>query len=128
MTNDKIKEGFGLIAKGISALSTGPCNFYVDQLLAARELLLTRFAPFKVGDKVELIEPHPAPGNWAASKHFLIPGEPATVESLDCNSAGLLYFDCTFDHETWINEAGKAMPVSRRGRYRLYEAELRLYR
>jgi hypothetical protein len=125
MTSDRIKEGFALIQKGMDILSGGPCNFYVNQLVAARELLLTRFAPFKEGDRVELIAPHPAPGNWAKSKHFLIPGEPAMVESSDCDSSGHLYFDCIFDHETWIDDQGDKHPCSRRHTFRLYESELK---
>jgi len=127
MTSDTIKEGFALIQRGMDKLAGGPCNFYVDQLVVARELLLTRFAPFKPGDRVELVAPHPAPGDWAHCKHFLMPGEPATVKSSDCAASGRLFFDCVFDRETWIDAAGVKWPVSSKHTFRLYEDELRLY-
>ena len=37
-------------------LSGGPLDYYLTEMAAAHELLMTRYAPFKVGDRVRLAD------------------------------------------------------------------------
>lgn len=124
MDFDKVKEAFAKIESGMSTLRGGPINWFVDQLIAAYDLVLNRFSPYKVGARVTLREPHPAPGNWQQSKHFLVPGEPATVELIDLRADGRLVFYCVFDNETWIDEQGVKRPPSSKHNYVLFEDEI----
>lgn len=130
MDTDAVKKGLTMIENGISMLRGGPMDYYLKQLLAARDLLLTRFAPFKVGDRVTLrraYDPKEFTG-WSHSKHFLIPGSPATVQSSDCSSEGDLIFDLVFDNESWIDDKGVERPVSEKHSYRFSEVELKAFK
>ena len=124
MDYDKVKDAFAKIESGMSTLRGGPTNWYVDSLIAAYDLVINRFSPYKVGDRVTLREPHPAPGNWQRSKHFLVPGEPAVVEWVDVTREGKIAYGCVFDNETWIDEKGVKQPPSSKHTYTLFEDEL----
>lgn len=124
MDYTKAKEAFAKIESGMSTLRQGAINWYVDQLIAAYDLILNRFSPYKVGDRVTLREPHAAPGNWQHSKHFLVPGEPATVEWIDVTREGKIAFGCVFDNETWVDEHGVKRPTSSKHAYMLFEDEI----
>ena len=119
-----VKDAFAKIKAGMSTLGHGPIDWYVDNLIAAYDLILNRFSPYKVGDRVTLREPHPAPGDWQHSKHFLVPGEPATVESIEVRHDGKIAYYCVFDNETWIDEQGIKHPKSSKHNYMLFEDEI----
>ena len=125
MDTDKVVVGLRMIEDGIGLLATGPMDFYLKRLVAARELLLTRFAPFKVGDRVTLREPYQSAKitGWDQCKHFLIPGSPATVRGSDCTVDGRLEFDLEFDNETFFHE-GVEMPATSKHVFRFTEHEL----
>jgi hypothetical protein len=127
MTNvDAITEGVKLIEQGMRRLSGGPLDYYLKQLVKARELLLTRFAPFKVGDRIILwhtpiIEPE---SGWYCSRHFLVAGSLGTVKESDCDGEGRLRFYVEFDNETWIDYDGKEQPVISKHRFCFFEQQL----
>jgi hypothetical protein len=69
--------------KEFSKLNVWDIGWNLDQLVASYDLLMSRFAPFKVGDRVALaktpnITQESAPG-WMRSKHFLVKGAEGTV-------------------------------------------------
>jgi len=100
----KLKEAMDLFGRG-------PLDYYLSELVAAHDLLISRFAPFKVGDRVRLTKVpdfEKAPG-WAPSKHFLVVGAHATVVNVECGSGGFR-FDVLFDDESWIDTVGYQQP------------------
>lgn len=98
-----------MVEDGIRILSSGPLDYTLQKLTKAHEVLMTRFAPFKVGDRVALRRAPDMDSNhgWRHCRHFLIPGAVGTVRSADCSLAGNLIFDVDFDHQPWIDQDGK---------------------
>jgi hypothetical protein len=83
--------------------------YWLEKLILSYKLLLGRYAPFKVGDCVQLavtpnITVDTAPG-WLGCQHFLIAVAPGVVESVDVGSRGLWY-RVSFDNESWIDRDG----------------------
>lgn len=71
--------------------------------------LFAKTLPYKVGDRVRLVDPPPCEGGWATSKHFLIEGALGTVKivSLDYLMRDWCVF-VEFDDESHIcTRAGK---------------------
>lgn len=65
-------------------------------------------SPYKEGDRVTLIKTPDlsnAPG-WKSSAHYLIPGSPATVKTVEFDKKGF-YFLIEFDNESWITTWGE---------------------
>ena len=107
MNVDNILKAAEYISKGTSLLSAGPLSFYLTELVAAHDLLMERFAPFHVGDRVRLKKApdfDSAPG-WLHYSHFLVPGTMATVGTAECGSRGFR-FGVAFDDESWVDERG----------------------
>lgn len=122
----KVKQAAKLMRDGLAILDNGPLEFYLTELAAAHDLLMERFAPFKVGDRVTLRE---APQisekinwGWLSGKHYLIPGEAATVVEASCGSSGFRFY-LEFDNETWLDH-GEPRPVSRKHTYCFGEDDL----
>lgn len=121
MDVERFSKGMNLMQEALTALSGGPFDYTLKCLLAAREALLTRYAPFKVGDRVELaltptINDETAHG-WIGSKHFLIKGAAGTVCSSDVLADGRLVFHVQFDDETWIDSKGARQQASKKRTY-----------
>lgn len=97
------------IQKEIGRLSGGPASFYFEKVVEYANALFDRFAPFKKGDKVRLVEDIPMTDDnygWHFSAHFLKEGEVAEVYSVDYinNHKGSRFVaDCIFDNETFKN-------------------------
>lgn len=128
MDIDRFEKGMRLMQEALTALSGGPFDYTLKCLLAARMALLTRYAPFKVGDRVALavtpvIDEKTAWG-WMSSKHFLIEGALGVVRASDVRSDGQLFFDVEFDDETWIDREGVRRPVERKHTYCFGERSL----
>lgn len=125
--DDPLVEGIRLIAEGMGKFRSGPLDFYLRSLLAARDLLLGKYAPFRPGDRVTLSKPFKfrnAPG-WVGKEHFITPGEPATVESSEVSTEGELWFSIVFDNETYILD-GEKKPVTSKHRFKFWEDQLTL--
>ena len=99
-------------------LSRGPFGYYLVEMSAAYDLLMNRFAPFKVGDQAHLaadIALGPNSG-WHHWRHFFKKGQPCRVVSAECGSHGFR-FGIQFDADTderkatfTVNEADLVMP------------------
>jgi hypothetical protein len=80
--------------------------YTMEKHAAAYDLLLTRYAKFHTGDRVQLgktpiINETCAPG-WVGSKHFLVAGASATVREVDVRD-GVFYYQVVFDTESWLD-------------------------
>ncbi len=84
METKDINDAVTMIARGIEILNQGPLNYTLDVLAASHQLLVTKYSPYKVGDRVVLtkeIDFMEAPG-WQNHKHFLKVGALATVHTV----------------------------------------------
>ena len=84
-------------------------------VLTTYSQLFDRFCPYKIGDRVQLTKTSAIEkkSGWYSSRHFLIKGSIATVESCDFRD-GLFWFNLAFDDESWIDDRGEARPASTR--------------
>lgn len=126
---ERMKDGLEKIQDGLSQFNGGPASFTVDVLFAAYHTLITQYAPFKVHQRVELAA---APTlkkdqGWWHCRHFLVPGNLATVEHVSCDSDGSLRFDVVFDRETWIDQNGEEQPVISKHMFSFFAHELTGY-
>lgn len=106
MDIQNVKDGFSLIEEGMSKLSRGSLHFYLDELTACYDLLINKYAPFKVDDIVILTRTpeisNEVSHGWMGAKHFLIKGARGRIQSVSCGSRGFR-FDVIFDNETFID-------------------------
>jgi hypothetical protein len=129
VNTDDIKNGITKIKEGIDLMSKGPMSYYLDQLLAARQALLTKYAPFKVDDRVVLtvapkITDESAPG-WLGCKHFLVEGARGIVKGSDVRTDGTLRFNVMFDDESYIRQHDSVIvPIEDKHLYCLKEEDL----
>jgi hypothetical protein len=122
----EVKKALSLIDEGLNVLRRGPADWYVSRLVECYELLLNKYAPFRVGDRVVLTEApditeRTAPG-WMHSRHFLVKGAMGVVREVDVCARGFSGA-IAFDDESWIDRDGKANPVEpdRRHVFNLHE-------
>lgn len=102
-------------------------TFYFDRLVEYKEALFSkRFAPFQVGDYIEIIEA-PVINNevawgWTGCKHFLIKGAIGFVKNVDYVN-NTYVADCTFESESYIRDYDKkVIPINDKHVFRLKEA------
>lgn len=112
MKVDTVRRAAVLMRQAADLLNGGPLEYYLTELAAAHDLLMDRFAPFKVGDRVKLTKSPDAPG-WTHCRHFLVPGALGTVMFAECGSRGFMFF-ITFDDDSWIDETGFKRPIGTR--------------
>jgi len=100
----KIKEH----AEELQTLLTQEFGYKLLTILSSYHGLFDRFCPYKIGDRVQLTkEPEIlSSSGWYYSKHFLIKGAIATVESQDFRD-GKFRFGLIFDEESWMSSDGK---------------------
>ena len=115
MDIDKVQEAAKLLREALDILSSGPLDYYLTELVVAHNLLMTRYAPFKVGDRVQLkVTPEITENvryGWLGHKHFLVEGAAGVVRDAGCGSRGF-WFMVSFDEHSWIHFQTKAwMPV-----------------
>lgn len=96
---NNIKQAFALFKQAQDLLNSGPAAYYLDTLLSAYDLLMSRYAPFQVGDHVQLaITPEITeivnPG-WYGYKDALVAGASGVVTSAECR-AGRFVFSVRF--------------------------------
>ena len=92
---DGIKKAWKLIQAAEEALGQGPASFYFEELLASYDLLMSRFCPYKVGERVILrmtpiIENTHSPG-WLPYKSFLVKGALGVICSAECGRDGFIF-------------------------------------
>lgn len=96
---DNIKQAFALLKQAQDMLNSGPAGYYLDTLVSAYELLMSRYAPFRVGDSVQLvnvpeISERINPG-WRGYEAVLVADANGVVTSAECR-AGRFVFGVRF--------------------------------
>ena len=111
MDLDKIRKAAKMMRDAQDMLSHGPLDYYLTEMAAAHELLMKRYAPFKVGDRVRL---KAAPEitetvrfGWLGWKTLLVAGAPGVVSRADCGSRGFV-FGVQFDADNARNGKGES--------------------
>ena len=129
INHERVREGITKLEEGMRILSSGPLPYTLQKLTAAQGLLLNRFAPFKVGDRVKLKrapeilnEMH----GWWFCRHFLVKGATGTVRESDCTVEGQLVFDVEIDNQTRHDLKGELVPLITPYTYRFREESLEL--
>jgi hypothetical protein len=100
----KLREAAKALRSAMHLFDDGPLEYYLLELSAAYDLLMSRYAPFKVGDRVWLRRApdfNEFPG-WRGCEHFLIAGAKGEVRTAECGSSGFR-FGVVFDEESWVN-------------------------
>jgi hypothetical protein len=111
MDIDHVRKAADKLKEAMEMFGHGPLDYYLRELVAAHDMLMSRFAPFKVGDRVVLKNApnfEAAPG-WTNCRHFLVPGAAGTVVDAGCGQDGFR-FDVLFDDESWIDNTGYQRP------------------
>lgn len=78
------------------------------------ETLFTRYAPFQIGDRVQLAkqwQTDNTESGWYGCQHFMTKGASATVVDIDCIK-GAWRISVEFDNETFISYDGNVLPVT----------------
>lgn len=110
MDIDKLKRACDLINEASRIFAGGPLDYYVRTLVECVDYARNNLAKFKVGDRVTLTEAPETKGTgWQSSSHFLVPGEPAIVRSVNMSGNGFWYA-IEFDNESWIDHDGISHP------------------
>lgn len=105
----KAYDAIRLIKEGVDQFYSYNFKYNLDKLLDCHELLLTKYAPFKINDKVVLTKTpdinEKDSWGWMHARHFLIKGAKGIVVEFDVSkrgfSAGVL-----FEEESWIDHRG----------------------
>lgn len=110
MDIERVKKATRLMREGMDLFSQGPFEYYLENLTASYDLLISRFAPFKVGDDVVLaktpeINEQTAWG-WMPAKHYLKRGARGLVQEVSCGTGGFSFM-VSFAAESWINSMTK---------------------
>lgn len=122
MDFEEAKRGIDLIKQGLDLLGKGPLDYYLKQLTMTYDAYIA-LSPFKVGDRVTLVAKPNTNNNWNSSKHFLVPGEPATIRSIGAFN-GKREYDIEFDNESWVDKDGKVHPPINKHTYHFGESWL----
>lgn len=100
MDIDKVRKAAALMREAQDLLSHGPLDFYLTEMAAAYDILMTRYAPFKVGDRVRLKDTpdinEAVRYGWLACKSLLVAGATGVIVRADCGSYGF-FFGVVFD-------------------------------
>ena len=112
-----LREAAKPLANALADVGGG--SLVEERVSDALLMLFTRFAPFRVGDRVRLTETpeisEKVSWGWLGGKHFLVKGALATVQTVDvCKDkfrAGLI-----FDDDSWIDRDGVRHPADPRDR------------
>jgi hypothetical protein len=126
-----VREGFATLKKALDILGRGPFDFYVEKLTGCYDLLIKKYAPFKVGDRVELTETPTITKSeawgWLSAKHFLVKGAIGKVVEVDVDGDGFTAY-VQFEEDSWIEgRTGRVNPTpsTDRGNYGFRERWLR---
>ncbi len=130
MTTNSFETTLELISK---LLCSKDFDSNLEKLLYTNQLFLEKYAPFKVGDRVELavtpeISEKTAPG-WLGAKHFLKKGATGVVKLVDTMKRStqevVLVFHVEFDKETWKDRLGEEKPVEKKHTFLFLEKDLK---
>jgi len=132
---DEMQES---ITNASRLLSGGPASYYFKKFKGYYVGCMAA-AKFKVGDRVTLakeLDWSQGLSGWESSRHFLVPGEPATVKEVDYywdegEDVGRYVYAVMFDNESWISSLDKdktPMPVIRKHTFSMGQSLLTEYK
>lgn len=120
-TATAIKEGLAEIENGMKKLNSSSMSYTMSCMVNAQQLLLTKYATFKVGDRVQLTK---APvinaavaSGWMGARHFLIPGAVATIQTVKVPQEGDLYYGLVFDEESYLDSKDRPVLADRKHQF-----------
>ena len=99
---DRMKQVADHLAQARRLMDSGPLDYYLVKLVEHSEALLTKFAPFKVGDRACIVQPVPCPGGWAHSAKSLEVGAVGTICDVDYRD-GVFVFNFTPDVQFYLS-------------------------
>lgn len=112
-----LRDAAKSMAKAVEAVSGG--TMVEEDIRDALRMLFTRFAPFRVGDRVRLTETpeisDKVSWGWLGGKHFLVKGALATVREVNVRDDQFLV-GLIFDDDSWVDRDGKRHPVAEKER------------
>lgn len=129
-----VREGFELMERGMRKLNGGPLDYYITRLTNCYQLLLDKYAPFQIGDRVvltETLEIKPDSG-WYSYRHFLVKGAIGIVREVDADTDGFSA-GIEFEDESWIPDfdspsqgivKGTKVPIKDKHQFWLHERHL----
>ena len=125
----KILGAFDKIESGIVDLQSGPLSYTVRCLTKAYELLVNKYAPIVIGDRVVLVNHvdfNKASG-WSGAKHFLKPGALGTAKTVSVDGDGFFRIGVIFDNESYVNFKETVVLISDENKsiYEFYEGYLK---
>jgi hypothetical protein len=88
---DRMKQVTDHLTQARRLMDSGPLDYYLVKLVEHSEALLTKFAPFKVGDRACIVQPVPCPGGWAHSAKSLEVGAVGTISDVDYRDGDFVF-------------------------------------
>jgi hypothetical protein len=88
---DRMKQVADHLAQARRLMDSGPLDYYLVKLVEHSEALLTKFAPFKAGDRACIVQPVPCPGGWAHSAKSLEVGAVGTISDVDYRDGDFVF-------------------------------------
>lgn len=104
-------------------LRQGPIEFYLKKLAEHSEALLTKFAPFKVGDQVIVSKEIECKGSWRGCEKTLQIGAVGTVKNIDYYD-GEFWIEFMPSIEWWKDRLGEYHASENRHFYSLPSSKL----
>jgi hypothetical protein len=121
---ENMKKACKHLEEARSIMSRGPLDFYLAKLAEHSEALLTKFAPFKVGETVALSGDVPCKGGWTGCEKTLSKWATGKIVEVDYYG-GLFYFDFAPDNEWYSGLPGEYIKCDQPSHsYRLMECWL----
>jgi len=118
---DTVIEGLRHLDAFSQAWCGGPASFYADRLQQYVDGLFS-FAPWKAGDRAEIVKEIPIDksSGWWSHRHNLQIGQTGTITQTDyIDGKFVCYFEP--DDQTWFDLKGVERPVQRPSVFRLAE-------
>lgn len=93
----------------VKSISAQDLKYRFDKYEGYAKALFERFAPFKPGDRVVLVETpvinEKESWGWLGHKHYLVAGAVATVKAVDYKDDQFIA-EVVFDNESWLRTHG----------------------
>ena len=122
-TAEQIKAAAKLFEQAQSMLSSGPLNYYLQNLVDHSEALLTRFAPIKAGERAVIVRPIACTDGWTGCEKTLAIGQIGEVKTVDYRK-GKFVFDFVPDKQWWRANDGNYQEKDGLSIFRLWEGQL----
>lgn len=121
----ELSEAITATRQKFLSFADGTGDWGIKKVVESYLSMFDRFCPFKVGDRVALVETLDIPkdSGWYTSRHFLVRGEIGTVTQRGYRN-GEFEFYVMFDNETRIDRDGKLQPVDDKHNFVLPESAL----